>query len=143
MQLDDAASQISSERDDPRRRGDTLLALSNAIVRLYKEHYGKGPTKARAYHHGDVITCVLRDCFTRAERTLIETGHDQSVIEGRYRLQTALRRKFVAAVEEITGRRVIGFMSGTQLDPDMSSEVFVLEPEPNGGGDGEDSQAPV
>ena len=107
-----------------------LLALSNAVVRLYKDHYGKGPTRARAYYQGDVITCVLRDCFTRAEHTLIESGHDEAVIEGRYRLQTALRRKFVEAVEEITGRRVIGFMSGTQLDPDMTSEVFVLEPEP-------------
>ena len=135
MQLGDAASDISSTHGDGRLRGDMLLALSNAIVRLYKEHYGKGPTKARAYHHGDVITCVLRDCFTRAERTLIETGHDDSVIQGRYRLQTALRRKFVEAVEEITGRRVIGFMSGTQLDPDMSAEVFVLEPEPEGSGE--------
>jgi uncharacterized protein YbcI len=108
-----------------------LLALSNAIVRLYKDHYGKGPTRARAYYQGDVITCVLRDCFTRAEHTLIASGHDDAVIDGRHRLQTALRRKFVEAVEEITGRRVIGFMSGTQLDPDMSSEVFVLEPEPS------------
>ena len=133
MQLGDSVSGAS--RDDAGSRGDMLLALSNAIVRLYKEHYGKGPTRARAYYQGDVITCVLRDCFTRAEHTLIASGHDEAVIEGRYRLQTALRRKFVEAVEEITGRRVIGFMSGTQLDPDMTSEVFVLEPESPGSGE--------
>ena len=133
MQVSGSVSDRS--RDDGNSRGDMLLALSNAIVRLYKEHYGKGPTRARAYYTGDVITCVLRDCFTRAEHTLIASGHDDAVVEGRYRLQTALRRKFVEAVEEITGRRVIGFMSGTQLDPDMSAEVFVLEPESPGSGE--------
>ena len=128
MAVDNTISRGSLTRDDTSSRGDTLLALSNAIVRLYKEHYGKGPTRARAYHHGEVITCVLRDCFTRAERTLIETGHDDAVMDVRHRLQTSLRRSFVAAVEEITGRSVIGYMAGTQVDPDMSSVVFVLEP---------------
>jgi uncharacterized protein YbcI len=126
----ESVSAIGDYAEEPAGRGDLLLALSNAIVRLYKENFGKGPTKARAYYHGDVVTCVLRDGFTRAEGTLVEAGHAESVLEGRQKLQEAVRRQFVEAVQEITGRRVIGFMSGTQLEPPMSAEVFVLEPEP-------------
>ncbi|MEA2427690.1 MAG: hypothetical protein QOF37_1318 [Thermoleophilaceae bacterium] len=114
-------------------RGDVLLAISNAIVRLYKECFGRGPTKAKTYHHGDVITCVLRGGLTKAEHTLIASGHEASVHNQRHMLQQAVRERFVASVEELTGRRVVGFMSGTQLDPDMSCEVFVLAPEESEG----------
>jgi uncharacterized protein YbcI len=107
-------------------RGDVLLAISNALVRLYKECYGKGPTKARTYHHGDVITCVLRGGFTRAEQTLLENGHADAVHEQRRYLQQAAKSKFVGAVEAITGRRVVAFISGTEHDPDVHAEVFVL-----------------
>ena len=109
-------------------RGEMLLAISNAVVHLYKTYFGRGPTKARAYHQGDVITCVLRDGYTRAERTLIESGRVDAVLSQRQALQQAVRHEFTSAVEQITGRDVIGFFSGSQQDTDMSVEVFVLAP---------------
>ena len=39
-----------------------------------------------------------------------------------------MRDRFVAVIEQATGRRVVGFMSGNQQDPDMMCEVFVLAP---------------
>ena len=105
-----------------------LLAISNAIVRLHKRYFGKGPTKARAYFAGDVITCVLSDVYTRAERTLIESGRETTVLRQRWELQQAVRDEFVAEIEAITGRKVIGFFSGNQPEPDLSVEVFVLAP---------------
>src|SRR3954451_8628714 len=60
-------------------RGAMLLAVSNAIVRLHKKYFGKGPTKARAYYDGDVITVVLRDVYTRAELTLLGGGREATV----------------------------------------------------------------
>ena len=106
--------------------GGAMLAIANAVVRIHKRYFGKGPTRARAHQHGDVITCVLRDCFTRAEQTLLERGQEDAVHEHRQRLQHVVRDEFSAAIEEITGRRVIGFFSGSQTDPDMSAVVFVL-----------------
>jgi uncharacterized protein YbcI len=115
-------------------RGGMLLAISNAVVRIHKEYFGKGPTRARAYYSGDVITCVLRDVYTRAEQTLLENGRAATVLNQRYELQEAVRDEFVGEIERITGRKVIGFFSGNQPEPDMSVEVFVLAEEDEAGG---------
>jgi uncharacterized protein YbcI len=109
-------------------RGAMLLAISNAIVRLHKEYFGKGPTKARAYYEGDLVACVLSDVYTRAELTLLARGRTGTVLNQRHQLQEVIREEFVAAIEDITGRNVIGFFSGNQPDPDLSVEVFVLAP---------------
>jgi uncharacterized protein YbcI len=114
--------------DVARPRGDVLLEVSNAIVRLYKDCYGKGPTKARTVYQGDLVVCLLRGGFTTAERTLFEHGRSELVLHQRGEFQAAMRDRFTALVESIVGRKVIGFMSGSQLDPEMSVEVFVLEP---------------
>jgi uncharacterized protein YbcI len=119
------AAGASGQRGDG---GATMLSIANAVVRVHKRYFGKGPTRARAYHHGEVITCVLRDCFTRAEQTLLERGHHEAVHEHRQRLQRGVREEFTEAIEEITGRQVVGFFSGSQTDPDMSVVVFVLAP---------------
>ena len=107
----------------------TLLAISNAVVRLHKKYFGKGPTKARAYFDGDVVTCVLSDVYTRAERTLLENGHTATVLNHRHALQEAVRDEFVAAIEQITERTVVGFFTGNQPSPDLSVAVFVLASE--------------
>jgi uncharacterized protein YbcI len=120
----DIGTDLASARSAP--RGAMLLAISNAIVRLHKKYYGKGPTKARAYYDGDVVTCVLSDIYTRAEQTLLANGRTASVLNQRHELQEVVRDEFIAEVERITERQVIGFFSGNQPDPDLSVEVFVL-----------------
>jgi uncharacterized protein YbcI len=118
------ASDYGSEPPEP--SGEIQLELANAVVRIYKSHFGKGPTRARAYYQGDVVTCVLRDGFTRADVTLIGAGRASAVLEQRRLLQEATREEFVSAVERITGRKVEGFFSDSQHDPDIEVEVFVL-----------------
>lgn len=98
------------------------------MVRIYKQHFGKGPTRVRAYYQGDVVTCVLRDGYTRADLTLIEAGREEAVMTQRHELQLAVKRHFTEAIEQITGREVIGFFSGSQPDPAIEVEVFVLAP---------------
>jgi uncharacterized protein YbcI len=119
----------SAARVDAHVPGSMRLAISNAMVRLHKEYFGKGPTRARTYIDGDVVTSVLADVFTRAEQTLVAAGRGSSVVAQRAELQEAVREEFVGAVEEIPGRRVIAFFSGNQAEPEMSVEVFVLAPE--------------
>lgn len=113
---------------DSKSHGAILLAISNAVVRIHKQYFGKGPTKARAYYEGDLVACVLSDVYTRAELTLLAGGRTATVLNQRFELQEVVRDEFVSAIERITERKVIGFFSGNQPDPDMSVEVFVLAP---------------
>ncbi|WP_051472121.1 Na-translocating system protein MpsC family protein [Patulibacter minatonensis] len=115
-------------------RGDVLTAVSDGLVGLLKEFYGRGPTRVRSYYADDLVVCILRGGFTRVEATLLEAGHGAAVIEQRMAFQELLRRRFEQVVEDATGRPVVGFMSGNHQDPDMMCEVFVLgsagDPEP-------------
>ena len=108
--------------------GDVLTAVSEGMVALLKEYYGRGPTQAKTYYHDDLVVCLLRGGFTRVEQTLLDGGRGHAVIQQRMEFQEVMRDRFQAVIEHATGRRVIGFMSGNQQNPDMICEVFVLTP---------------
>jgi uncharacterized protein YbcI len=116
-------------------RGHVLSTISTAIVRLHSEFYGKGPTRAKSWLVDDMVICVLRDGFTRIERTLIDRGQESLVAYVRSAFQEAMRDRFVGTVEEATGRKVVAFLSEVHINPDLAVEMFFLEPEP--GTDGE------
>ena len=118
------------ERDlDPiTASGDVRTEISDGLVALLKDFYGRGPTQAKTYYHDDLVVCLLRGGFTRVEQTLLEGGHGEDVIRQRMIFQEVMRHRFEQVVEHATGRRVIGFMSGNQQDPDMICEIFVLAP---------------
>jgi uncharacterized protein YbcI len=105
-----------------------LTEISDGLVALLKEFYGRGPTRAKSYYEDDLVVCLLRGGFTRVEQTLLEGGRGSSVVQQRMDFQHLMRRRFEEVVERATGRRVIGFMSGNQQEPDMMCEVFVLAP---------------
>jgi uncharacterized protein YbcI len=110
------------------------MAVSNAMVKLYKEQFGRGPTKARTHHAGpDTIICTLQDSMTPAERNLVAMGEQQRLRDTRMFFQYATEPDFVAAVEEITGRHVWAFVSGIDAARDVSAEIFYLEPSEDGG----------
>jgi uncharacterized protein YbcI len=112
----------------PAARGDILTAVSDGIVGLFKEFYGKGPTRAKTYYEDDLVVCLLRGGFTRVEETLRDAGRGHEVILQRMAFQDVMRDRFESVIQGATGRRVIGFMSGNQQDPDMLCEIFVLAP---------------
>jgi len=105
-----------------------LTAISDGMVALLKEFYGHGPTRAKSYYVDDLVVCVLRGGFTRVEQTLLQGGRGAAVIQQRMAFQDLMRDRFAAVIENATGQRVIGFMSGNQQEPDMMCEVFVLAP---------------
>ena len=107
--------------------GELLVALSNAIVGIYKELYGKGPVKARTWYLDDMIICVLRDGLTRSEQTLIEIGRGDRVALQRESFHEAARSVFKQVVEELTGRRVNAVLDATDEEQDVSTLVFLLE----------------
>jgi uncharacterized protein YbcI len=114
-----------------------LLQISNAMVRLYKEAFGRGPTKARAQFAGpDLLVVVLEDSMTVVERNLAAMNEHERLQESRLFFQRVLESRFRAAVEETLGRRTIAFISGIDPYHDVSVELFTLEPlaggEPSG-----------
>jgi uncharacterized protein YbcI len=112
----------------PKTHGDVLTAISGGMVALLKECYGRGPTRAKSYYEDDLVVCLLAGGFTRVEQTLLDGGRGASVIQQRMEFQEVMRERFEAVIERATGRRVIGFMSGNQQDPDIMCEVFILAP---------------
>ena len=111
-----------------RTHGDVLTAISDGLVALLKEFYGRGPTRAKSYYEDDLVVCVLRGGFSRVEQTLLDGGRGPAVIRQRMEFQELMRDRFVAVIEGATGRQVIGFMSGNQQHPDLMCEVFILSP---------------
>ena len=112
----------------PQTHGDVLTAISDGMVALLKEFYGRGPSRAKSYYEDDLVVCLLRGGFSRVEQTLLEGGRGSSVIRQRMEFQELMRERFVAVIEQATGRQVIGFMSGNQQAPDIMCEVFILAP---------------
>ncbi|MGH2762478.1 MAG: Na-translocating system protein MpsC family protein [Thermoleophilaceae bacterium] len=110
-------------------QGELLADISRALVQVYKECYGKGPTKARTYMSDDLVVCLLEGGFNKSEQTLRDAGRGAVVAEQREAFQEVLRKRFVDTVEELVGRRVATFISGVDLESETSAELFVLEPQ--------------
>ena len=118
----------------PDEERGALSAISDGLVQLHKEFYGKGPEQARTHLAGDdAVFCVLRGGFTVIERTLIEDGKAADVERMRRSFQETMRRPFVAIVERVTGRIVVAYMSQVHADPDIAVEIFILGPSENDG----------
>lgn len=102
--------------------------ISREMVRLYKELFGRGPTKARTEFAGpDIVICSLENTFTPAERSLAEMGEHQRLRDTRMYFQSATHDKFTEIIERLTGRRVRAFISGLDAEQDVCAEVFYLE----------------
>jgi uncharacterized protein YbcI len=119
---------MNTPKTKPPNHGDVLTAISDGLVALLKEFYGRGPTRTKSYYEDDLVVCVLRGGFSRVEQTLLDGGRGSAVISQRMEFQDVMRERFDAVIEQATGRQVIGFMSGNQQEPDMMCEVFILAP---------------
>jgi uncharacterized protein YbcI len=109
--------------------GSKMLQVSNAIVGLHKEYFGRGPTKARSTLARDVLVVVLEGGFSQAERTLAESGREDAVSDARHVMQSVIKDRWIAAVEELVGRRVTCFLSANDPAQEIQVETFLLEPE--------------
>ena len=112
--------------DDAAKGGKALVELSNAMVALHRENFGRGPGAARSFLAGEMVVCALSDIYTAAERTLIDAGEAEHVRRTRTLHQEALEGEYKASVERVLGRSVLAFLSAVHVDPDMAVEVFLL-----------------
>jgi uncharacterized protein YbcI len=109
--------------------GSLRAAVANALVGLKKRHYGRGPEGAKAFVEDDYIFVVLEGGLTRNEETLLAAGRDDLVRQYRLAFQEVVGPTATSAVEELTGRRVIGYHSQIVFRPTRAFEIFVLAPE--------------
>jgi uncharacterized protein YbcI len=124
--MHDERSAATTEAADPTY--SVRAEISRGMVRLYKEQFGRGPTKARTEFAGpDIVISTLEDSFTPAERSMAEMGEDQRLRDTRVFFQHATEKDFCAVVERLLERKVRAFVSGIDTARDVSAEVFYLE----------------
>ncbi len=116
--------------EDGTRAQSVLSAISNEMVKIYKDQFGRGPTKTRTNWAGpDVVVVTLEDTFTPAERSLRRLGEHERLRELRMVFQYAEAEVFCAPIERLTGRKVKAFLSGIDTVSDVACELFVLHPD--------------
>jgi uncharacterized protein YbcI len=121
--------QMPGSVETTARPTSVLAEISREMVRLYKEQFGRGPTKVRTDFAGpDIVVCTLEDSFTPAERKLARLGEHQRLRDTRLYFQYATADDFRAVIEKALGREVRAFNSGIDTETDTSIEVFHLVP---------------
>jgi uncharacterized protein YbcI len=125
--MNDAQATETETQSETTVHDSVRAEISREMVRLYKEQFGRGPTKARTEFAGpDIVICTLEHSLTPAEQRLVEMGEHQRLRDTRMYFQHATEGQFRGAVERIVGRPVRAFISGIDTCVDVSSEVFHL-----------------
>jgi uncharacterized protein YbcI len=114
--------------DSVSSQGEQLAAVTNGVVQLFHEYYGRGPTKAKSFLlDGYIVVCVLEDTMTTVEQTLVKNGNTDMVRQVRVTFQGVMADEFKSVVEKAMGRSVAAYHSQLTVEPDMGFEFFVLE----------------
>ena len=112
----------------PLAGGHLLSAISTAIVRLMREHYGRGPMKAKTYALDDVIVVVMRGSgFTPLEQTIMDSGEPDRVVAMREEFQRLVEDRYRETIKQLTGRNVVAFLSQAHVEPDITVEMFFID----------------
>lgn len=122
--------QASSVRStEPQLGGGKLLAaISISIVKILREHYGRGPMKAKTYALDDIVVVVMRGSgFTPLEKTIMDSGEPERVIAMREDFQRVMAGRYRETIENLTGRKVLAFLSQAHVDPDITMEIFFVD----------------
>lgn len=115
---------------EPPLQGDELfVAVTEAMVALHRRYHHRKPVTAKTQMLGDdLLACVLGGVYTDVEKTMIELERAPTVRDTRNAFQTAMRQKFIEAVERLSGRGVTTFISDSHVGPDIEIELFMLAP---------------
>ena len=118
----------TGDKDREQLFGARLLAeITDQLVKLIREHYGRGPISAKTYFLDNLIVCVLSDGFIALERTMMEGGAAERVLDMRREFQGLMETRYTAMVEDLTGRKVLAFLSQSHVEPDLSIEMFLMD----------------
>ena len=108
--------------------GNLLAAISTKIVAILREHYGRGPMKAKTYALDDLVVVVMRGSgFTSLEQTIMDSGEPDRVVAMRHDFQRMMTQRFTNTIKELTGRNVVAFLSQAHVQPDITLEIFFVD----------------
>lgn len=108
--------------------GRLLSAISNSFVAILREHYGRGPMKAKTYVVDDIIVVVmLGSGFTALEQTIMDSGQPDRVVAMREDFQRVMAERYRDTIRQLTGRNVVAFLSQAHVEPDITIEVFFVD----------------
>jgi uncharacterized protein YbcI len=129
MSQQQRVAEAATDRPEPMLSGGQLLsAISTTIVGLLREHYGRGPMKAKTYALDDIIVCVLRGSgFTAIEKTMMDSGEPDRVVAMREDFQRVMAKRYKETIEQLTDRRVVAYLSQAHVDPDITLEIFFVD----------------
>ncbi len=114
--------------EQPLSGGRLLAEISTTIVGILRDHYGRGPMKAKTYALDDIIVCVMRGSgFTPLEKTIMDSGEPDRVVEMREDFQRVMAGHYKEAIERLTGRKVLAFLSQAHVEPDITMEIFFVD----------------
>lgn len=117
---------MPAETESP-RGGDLNAAITSAVVGIQNKYLGRGPRSASTFHKDNVIVTILHDLMTHAERSLAATDQEDAVTHMRHLFQKTMEADFIEVVERLTGAKVVAFIGGNNVNPDIASELFVLD----------------
>ncbi len=113
---------------EPLAGGQLLAEISTTVVGILRDHYGRGPMKAKTYALDDIIVVVMRGSgFTPLEQTIMDSGEPGRVIEMREDFQRVMADRYRTAIEDLTGRKVVAFLSQAHVEPDITMEIFFVD----------------
>ena len=107
--------------------GELNAAITSALVGIQTKHLGRGPKTASTFHYGNVVVTLMHEVMTPAEKTLARSDKAEAVIQMRHLFQETMEADFTAAVERLTGCKVVAFISGNHVNPDVAAETFLLD----------------
>ncbi len=107
--------------------GELNAAVTSALVGIHNRYLGRGPRTASTFHYGNVLVTLMYDVLTRAEKSLAVSDQFEAVSQIRHLFQKTMEDEFREAIERLTGRKVLAFISGNDLDPDVAAELFILD----------------
>jgi uncharacterized protein YbcI len=112
----------------PLAGGHLLAAISTSIVGILRDHYGRGPMKAKTYALDDIVVVVMRGSgFTPLEQTIMDSGDPNRVVAMREDFQHVMADRYKQTIEELTGRKVLAFLSQAHVEPDITMEIFFID----------------
>ena len=124
----DEAQASPAGAEAPLGGGHLLAAISNRIVQIQREHYGRGPMKAKTYALDDLVVVVMRGSgFTPLEKTMLDSGDPERIVAMRHEFQNMMSKRFTDTIEELTGRNVLAFLSQAHVEPDLTLEIFFVD----------------
>src|SRR5438270_7830852 len=98
----DAASSATG-RESLVSGGKLLAQISTRIVGILRDHYGRGPMKAKTYALDDIIVVVMRGSgFTALEQTHMDSGQPGRVVAMREEFQDVMAERYKEMIKELT-----------------------------------------